>query len=204
MAEVLRLTVDLNGWQGAPGMNTWHFLRSDSLNFDEEHVNSAVSMLQTCYTWWQPHLLNGMTCALRTEAQVFEPAEGTLTDFADIEFPWTVNGAGLDTALSRATMAVSKEMTLKVYDGRRLNGRHFIGPLNGNAITNAGQLNASVIQAVIDGLSGMTQLPLNTRLAVWHRPKKDEDGNLVRVGGAAFVNAVSCMSKPGVLRSRRD
>ena len=110
---------------------------------------------------------------------------------------WT-QGTATISKVPTASSAVVALITDQWLNGRRLQGRYFIGPLNAEAIDETGQMLDSAradmedsLYASITGLGG--------RLAVYHRPTRGQAN-----GSYGDVVTVACRKRVGVLTSRRD
>lgn len=202
--EVLRVTVSLTGWSGAPGSNT--FLFGDQQNaWKDDDVDSVLGWVGAYYNGMKPWLLEGVQYRVLPFATVFDAATGDA--IRDID-PGAAarNGVGESqgSALSRAVCMYIYHRSDQYADGRKIRGGAYIGPLGADALDEDGQLVTSLTVGQRFAWEDDPP-PGNITHAVWRRPIKDKDGQIVRVG-RAFDTAtpVATNGPPAMLRSRRD
>lgn len=207
---IYRLRALLGGWTGGPGVTT--FWLSKEAGADQESLSIAAAELANFYTAIDTLILGGVTMDVDPVVDELDPATGALLEAHPIVAPDSWLSTGGSSFTSRATQIVARLQTggIVQHEGppvrsRRLQGRHFHGPLASSALDANGQ----VTIAASDILTGAYQalLPaLDNALCVWHRPVQVQKpgGPAPTVGLAAPVTAVTVMGRPGVLRSRRD
>lgn len=195
MAAVHQFRINLSGWQGGPGMNTWYAI--PSLLGDDEMTTaelSAVSSgLNVFYTAMRPYLIGGMAIQPDTEVKILDSATGELQGVTSLP-TFTVTASGSGNEESRATQIKLQILTNLIANGRRVRGGPFLGPASNFSLGADGQLTGTAITAV-EGF--LTDLLATAPWGVWHRPKDGAGGEFgVHVGGR--VTKV-----PGTLRRRK-
>lgn len=201
MTTLARLRVDLTGWVGGPGVNTWYFSPGvppgnddpdvmTQIAWDVRNAMSDIAGLFPSAVSWTP---NGSVDLLDSET-------GQNTGVLALTEPITPgSGSAGTSATSRATMICVNLLTGHWLNGRQLRGRHFLGPIDAAAIVDDGSISSATAASVAAIYSGFLS-GLSPRLCVLHRPKVGFPGT----GEYADVTSVSVMRRPAVLRSRRD
>lgn len=196
-ATVYRYKAALGGWQGAPGVTLWH-IRFGIGTVTNEDVQNTGTQIRGFYQSLISYFLNGMTVQIEPDVDIFTDTTGEITG-TEVISQSVVTNAGSGNQLSRATMAVSRMVTDKYIGGRNLRGRHFLGPLATNALNTSGQLETAFKSAVVAAYDPLLDVA-SGRVVIWHRPSSSGASD----GDTGFVQNVSMMPAPGVLRSRRD
>jgi len=203
--DLYRVRVILDGWQGGPGINTFHFRSSVALPSDS--LDTVADMLSAAYYSLALYLVPGLTMRVDPIVDVFRDDTGELVRGESLDAPATVtmtSGAG---GISRATQIVARFGTNDVKHGRRLVGRTFIGPASGQALGGDGLVTSACRTAVQGAFDGLLDVVGDLRLVVWHRPRPEPENPgdpPARAGDNGLVTSVTALPKPGVLRSRRD
>lgn len=197
MPSLYRYKVLLGGWDGAPGLSVL-YSTVPAVGIDEEAtIQSFVNLIHDGYVVARGTLVGGVTVNVDPEVIRLDVETGLQQAFFSVNPPDTVTGTG-SGKVSRATQATCRHITDAVTDrGRKLLGRTFVGPLAGSALGEDGRIltqSRAELTAMWDGM----QDAVGARLCVWHRPKNGAGGSF------GHVQASICLSKPGVLRSRRD
>lgn len=203
MANVYTVRVELTGWVGAPGINTWRFSSGgiDPLtslsNIGEAFLTDIRAVYDALRLYvvegWQANPLPVVTRHDEVTGELQETAGMTLTG-------WPVTGLG-DAAgshESRATQLVASYTTDQIRNGRVLRGRSFLGPVSSVAIDEDGQIPSSVRTDLLGAFGAVTS-GLGPRLGVWGQP-----GLMAGAGKYGDVQEVLISGRPGSLRSRRD
>lgn len=200
MTQMGRTRIALDGWIGAPGVNTLHWCAPGHADIDQEDVDNFHETLSEAMAELGERLASGITWEIEPTASVHEVDTGTLIGaFTQGDATYTGTGYGSAAASSRATMLVCSFLTGDIIAGRRLRGRMFLGPAAAGCFGADGQVTAAVRSTTPPMFDGIVD-PLAARLIVWHRPTPAEPSS----GAYGDVTGVSIFSKPGVLRSRRD
>lgn len=193
-----RLVVNLYGWEGGPGVNVYHFEYAD-----EEALQEVPGLLQSAYTGVKSWLLAGVAVETPLEALIIDPSTGKLQNVITLSPTVNVIGSGSGSSIPRGTMANVRHLTDHVLDGRRLNGRNFIGPIAYGALDSGGNVTGAARSAFSAMFDGMQDL-VAARLMVYHRYREATEDRPKSDGFAAHVQRSECLAKPGNLRGRRD
>lgn len=201
---ISRIRVALSNWDGGPGVTTWYVQDADQGGGGT--LQAIVNAMGTLYTSCVNYYAQGVNVNIEPGVDILDEATGLLVDSATIVPPDTIVGAGASSPVSRATQMVVRLQTNGIVTtpgppagARRLQGRHFHGPIGPSAIAATGVINGPAADVFLAAYYAyMTAVPFS--LVVWHRPTKERPGS----GEAHSVAAFGVMPKPGVLRSRRD
>lgn len=199
MPSITRFRCELSGFDGAPGLNTFHALDVGQAIPDQAGIDDFSDQLQSMYDDLKSFSLNNATVSILSEVDTFDAETGQLQQRLSVSTPWTVIRTGAQTDVSRATQAKMRYQTDAIAGNRFLQGGIFYGPLSGAAIDNAGQIDATFKAAVPTAYAGLLDVLGPLRLAVWQQPNENRP-----TGTYGYVQSVSVASAPAVLRSRRD
>lgn len=200
MAELARLIIDLDGWPGAPGVNVLHFSKGfPAGSWTQQDIDDLLTEIDSnvClgfYTLLAPNV----RIQLRNEVTIFESSNGQIQDvMAGTNAPvHRTSPAGTDGQTPRSTAALVRFAGDRYINGRRLNGRMFLGPLSSGIIADDGMINTTYQDAIADAFFASIS-GVGVRLAVWRRP-----GQGLSNGEYADVASVSVRPQPSSLRSR--
>lgn len=200
----LRYRPVLNGFVGAPGINTFH-CQGTVFPFQPVDIQAFADTVRASYQSFRANLATGVTVDFPSEVTEHDEASGALVAAYGITAPAQVlsSGAGTASQLSRDTQIVLRLNTGTVRAGRRLKGRLFIGPINSGCILSTGQISSAVGAQLVDAFDGLIDF-LGGRLVVYGPPKRNEAGAIVSAGVAARVTGMSYQPMPGTLRSRKS
>lgn len=202
MTNIMRTRVELGGWTGAPGVSTIYWTMG-TLGSGSPSPSDVANTHQEIADMWQVFhgfCITGLTSSILPDVDVLDVASGDIIDVVTSD-EGAINqttGSGNTNTLSRATMAVVALRTSDFFDGRRLQGRWFIGPLCANAFDTDGTLSTDAVDDMTAACVALTS-GVGPRLAVYSRPK-----GLGGTGRYGDVTAAIPRATPGVLRSRRD
>lgn len=208
MPFMYRFKVNISGFPGAPGVILFH--TTTGVADDPGDMGNFMNQIYSMLVDFQPYYVGGLLLNVDSEVTKHDVATGMLVGVFSLAPPAQVMGSSSLTQTSRATQLVVRLNTDATTDrGKRLVGRHFIGPIASNALTSAGSILPAIFGQAIEAYQGMLDVAGTTRLIVWHRPAPaytKEDGTEVpaTVGAFGHVTSVSALPLPGVLRSRRD
>lgn len=192
-----RFDVVLDGWAGGPGINTFWFKEGAAAG--SETLQDIADGIRSVYVSLMAYLVPGGGATVSPEVTEHNEATGELTAVRIVTPGARVGFDGGPAKMSRADMGLVRLGTDNVVAGRRLQGRHFLGPLGANGISDAGTTSVNFKSSVPTAYQGLVDGWGEMRLAVWHRPKPG-----LSDGVAHFVTGVTLADKPGILRSRRD
>lgn len=208
MGRILRVRAASTGWVGAPGLNTFYFRDGDGVvvpdvaaaNICIARVRAAFDLAKAMYpTQWsvvvsgQVDVLDDTTGALLQELNgtAGAPVVGTLTD-------------GFSPLVS---MVLLRIRTDTITDGKRIQGRAFLGPVGRVTDADGSPQSGAMDVALAMGNHLLTEGTTTSNLVVWRRPREAAAGPPVvtaRPGSSALATAVSVPDKYAALRSRRD
>lgn len=194
----MRARVELTGFEGAPGLNTWHFLNGPLTQADADIVSGA---LFTFYQDVRDALVSQFEANAPLEVAEVDVATGQTTNVAvPTDTSWTVNPPVGGSNTSRATQAKVRLLTGAFVNGRQVRGGIFLGPIGEGAMDTDGNISSSKRTAIV-AAAGAMQTALTVGgidLCVYSRPRNGQGG------GTARVVSVDVAPRPAVLRSRRD
>lgn len=193
MAEVYKFEVELGGFAGAPGLNSW-FFGSPAGPIDVTTMGEIEVALVALYENFRTYMASGVTYTLAPAAKVFDAESGDLVGAHPLE-GFSASATGSNGDASRASQVKLQLITGAVVNNRFVRGGCYMGPINSNATENDGTIESDVKMGL---QTAVTNLILAGPLVVWHRPKNGAGGQLCE------VLSVSVMDVPAVLRSRRD
>lgn len=200
MAVILRARAVLNGWSGAPGLNTWYF----SPATPGGSIADATDVLARVRAFWNDIsgvIPSAVTISTSPTVDAIEATTGTLVgSYASTAPPTNVTGTGATEFYAPAVCALLQINTASFVAGRRVGGRSFINPLTEAAVASGSASVATI--ASITGAAILRITPSSPPTAsfpiVWKRPVNG-------AGGSVWpVVAFSMPSKLATLRSRRD
>lgn len=201
MTDMARSRIHIEWPNGGPGVNTFYWTSGYPAGaITEETVSDFHDELDAWILGLVGIYPTDASLVVEREVAIITPETGNITNvLVDPTVREAENGTGVATGSSRATQLVANLLTADFTAGKRLRGRHFIGPVSPNAIEAGGYTLTAMMtgipdtyQAIISGVGG--------RLAVWHRPT----GPSASDGRYADVTGVTVKPTPGILRSRRD
>lgn len=195
-----RTIVRSDGYIGAPGYNILHW--SAGLGpgpTDPDGVEEFHDTLNTAFTNIVGYLVDDVIWTIEESVSYFDASDGVLIGATtDPTGDRTIVGTGTAAGISRATQMTMNLRTEEFVNGRRLQGRMFIGPVGANIIGAGGQLGLTIPGIVEGEFSGLVS-GLGGRLAVWHRPTTPSGTD----GSYGDVTSLNIRATPGTLRSRK-
>lgn len=199
MASIARFQVRLTGFQGAPGINTFYALDVGQTEPDQAGIDDFSDQLESMYTDLGAYLPQSVTASIAPDVDIFNVATAALEARKTISTVWSEAGDDVSTKTSRATMAKFRYKTDAIVGNRFLQGGPFFGPISDAAIDTDGSILPAFASAIPGAHDGLLDVVGPLRLAVWAQP----GGNRTE-GLHGYVQSVSVMPVPAVLRSRRD
>lgn len=195
-----RSVVRATGFVGAPGYNIIHWSAGVGPGpSDPEGVEEWHDSLQTTLALYSGVLVNGVSMFIEADVVYFDDSDGViLGSTTDPIGDRGIACTGTGTDMSRATCLTVRHRTSDYVNGRRLQGRTFLGPVASQALDVYGQVNSTIIDDAADNWVGLIS-GLGGRLAVWHRPTTPTGTD----GSYGDVTSISINSVPGTLRSRK-
>jgi hypothetical protein len=201
MTLVSQFKVELSGWSGGPGINTFHALAFEEGQPSQPALDDFADMLAAPFEAGKPYFVGNATCSLLPEVKVFDVGTGELRQVRKVG-TWTVNTGSHITTNSRATMAKMQFVTDRVLRNRILRGGTYFGPIDDSAISPQGGIVQAAQDTLAQSWAGLidANITAQLRLCVYSRPNALKGYE----GVTGYVQQVNVMSKPAVLRSRRD
>lgn len=205
MTLVYQYKVLLSGWNGGPGMNTIHLLSFEEGTASQGALQDGADQIQAAYNAMKQYFVGFSTFTLLPEVKALNVGDASLVELRNVA-GWAVSTASSATTSSRATMAKMRFITDRVRGNRILRGGIYFGPIDDDAIESDGTLKQSAKTALAAAWNGLTDVNITDqmRLAVYGRPDPTNKNPAVREGVTGYVQSVSVMPVPAVLRSRRD
>jgi hypothetical protein len=209
MAVIYRFRVELNGWVGAPGVNTFWGLGFEEGSVGDAEVNNFGQGLKALYASIKTTFALNISAHWDGTADLLNIADAALVDRIGGLTQWTEQAPVSSGNMSRATQIKMQYKTDKIRNRRFLTGGVFHGPLTTTALDGAGQVAATARTLYTNAYGGLLDV-IGVNLAVYGQPTKPETppGGPVPPnnadGVAGYVQSVDVMSRPAVLRRRRD
>lgn len=210
MASVAKIKAVLEGWDGAPGVNSWYFTSAGGSSPDQIACEAFATLIMSAYDDLKGYIAGGVRINIDPVASVFAVETGDLEAvYGTGTHAEVVGGATTNFAqLSRATQINVRLQTDAIVGNRILAGRHFIGPCGNNAIGFDGKMKPEVATAVDTAYAGMLDVVGQGRLVVWSQPKPARTGSSgkplpAQVGAFGYVQSADAQAVPGTLRSRK-
>lgn len=201
MTLLARARFELTGWEGAPGVNVLIFSGGSTTDWTENVIDGlALELYGIAVATYQPNCIGGLVWRLDPTFDIFDSAtgeiQGVVTTTEDIP---SITCSSNAKSVSRATMMNVRYLTDQWINGRRLQGRSYIGPIASTTMDSQGHITQAIRDDVEDSYYASIT-GLGTRLAVWHRPRTKGAAD----GSYGDVVRVQVAEKPASLRSRRD
>lgn len=195
-----RSVVKSTGFLGEPGYNIIHWSAgvgpgpSDPGGVEEWH-----DTLEASYSGISGYLINQAVLEIESQVVWFDDSDGVIlgatTDPAGARI---IDCSDLEFNVPRSLCATLRLRTDDFVNGRRLQGRIFLGPLGATPLGGDGQIIEGAQNQVTTSFAGLIS-GLGGRLAVWHRPTESAPAS----GAYGDVTGLICNSVPGTLRSRK-
>lgn len=207
----MRVRAVSSGWSGGPGLNTFYFIAasgggalvSGSAQLAHDRVRNAFYDARAAWpTSW--------TLAMQDNVDCLDPVNGDLVDSVATTPIAGVTGTAAGGFGPIAAAILLRLQTSIFSDGRRIQGRAFLGPVVNSTDTN-GTPAPALITAGTAFATALADAGLWTsypRVVVWRRPRLADalrtPAVTARDGMYAEVTSSSVPDKYAVLRSRRD
>lgn len=199
MTNLVRAVITLNYGTGSPGVNIFHFSPGlPESTWTQSGIDDIAGLLYDCFDGARGLYQGGTSIDTPSEYVEFDPTTGEAVGlWASTGGSGNITVSGSDNQPFAAACIVNGLLTDRWLSGRRLAGRHFVGPVSPDAFDNGGALKTAFKTTATDMYDGMLG-GIGPRLAVWHRPSTPaaEDGTY------GDVVAIRPSNRPGYLRSR--
>lgn len=208
MPFVYRFRVELGNFgDGSPGVNILH--TTTGVADDIGDMGNFMQQIHNGYDTIKDFLVEGMTVNVNAEVTKHDVETGKLVGVFVVLAPATVTGTSTTSAASRATQVVCRHNTDAItFEGRRLIGRTYVGPIGTGAIDATGHITPAAQAAFTTMWDGMQDVAGTCRLVVLHRFRPPSGANEPEDPGTngsfGHVITSTALPLPGSLRSRRD
>lgn len=204
MSELLRVKARWTGFTGAPGYSVLHFRdfsggEPSGSSLTAAQALAAAGRVRTFFEAIKGNLPVGVFINVDPEVEVLDIATGTLLRSFTVATPATVAGTAANS-YSAAVGAVVNWRTDGIRNGRRVRGRTFLVPLQGNAFATTGQLGGPVVTALTTAAQALADSTQSPDLFVYGRPT----GPGANDGVAYVVTNANVPPMGAILTSRRD
>lgn len=195
--SIMRVRFMITGSQGLPGLHTTYWTGASSTPVQADSADVA-GRVRAFWDSFKSNLASGTVISAIAGVDLLNSATGELEGGLTTGTITSVSATGTGE-LPASTMLLLKYTTGAIINGRRLQGRSFIGPLATTANT-LGIPTAAVNTAVTTAAAFLNSGATASALVVWHRPTEE-----VPAGGITQpVTAYATNNTFAVLRSRRD
>jgi hypothetical protein len=185
MTDISRVRSVWSGFPGAPGVTTMYFTSTDTV----------VENLHAFWAAMSGDLPGDVNIQVESSGDILDSATGNLLD------TWTSDpvasvACGGGGGYSAASGAVVDWLTTTVVNRKRIRGRTFIVPTNGDNYDVDGTLKGSYLTS-LRGYAESFRSSESASFYIWHRGTGSD-------GSIGLVTASVVPPKVAVLRSRRD
>lgn len=197
MATIMRIRWSITGLTGLPGLHTtyWTGASSTPVQADATDVSGRV---RAFWDGVKTILAPGVTVSTAASVELLDVATGTLVGQLGPGSQTAVVSTGANANPS-ATMMLLRYTTATVINGRRLQGRSFIGP-TATATNTGGRVTPASNTTLLTAANALFTGATASALVCWHRPDR-----VTHTGGAvAPVTVTGTAIDFAILRSRRD
>jgi hypothetical protein len=207
VALVARFKVDLSGFSGAPGVNTW-FVGDTGLSAGPSQgtVDGTAVALDAFYEAVKGVIQSDVSWSVDPSVGVLDVETGVLDSImAAAGGPFSGVATGINQG-GHMTMIKTQLRTGSYNDGREVRGGPFIGPVVAAVADGPGTLTPAVTLTMNNALTALAGA-INSAgglLVVYRRPRAAAPGVTARAGLLRAVTSATVFNKPAVLRSRRD
>ena len=208
MTELIRVRAASAGWDGAPGLNTFYFVRNPLTNSAQEAADLCVARVTAAFNDAKGIYPLAWSVTIRAEVDFLTAETGQLVDTLTAPGDGVVTGTGGSGFGPLAVALLVRLRTNTFNDGSRVAGRAFLGPMGGFN-TPAGGPNAGMIAGGVAFKTALFDVGIGNgpRLNVWRRPRPANPARLdlpARAGMVGEVISMTVSPKWAVLTSRRD
>lgn len=200
MAEIARSRVELVWDYGGPGVNTYYWSKGTATGDWDAIAQDFHDELGTAFAAIDNYMVSSCTWTVSPDVDIIEVETGYLINqFTLPDTPPTGTGGNTGKAVSRAQQFCINFGTDVFFEGKRLRGRTFFGPVGNDVVTANSTVGSSDRIAIEDAWTAVTS-GVGSRLAVYHR------ANPSTHTGGYYGDVVSVRVKDvlGTLSSRRS
>lgn len=195
--SIMRVRFQLTNVEGLPGLHTTYWTGASSTPVQADATDVAARV-RAFWNSLASIMAAGVVINPIAGVDILNQATGELEGGLVTGTLSSVSATGTGS-LPSATMLLLKYATAAIINGRRLQGRSFIGPVS-TSVNTGGNPTAASSTALSTAAALLTSGATASALVVWHRPTE-----LVPAGGVVSpVTAFGTATEFAVLRSRRD
>lgn len=199
MTEMLRVTVNWTGFNGAPGYTNLHFRDFTEGPVDQAMADGSVAKVDSWIANWQSSLPSTVKFQVNPQVQRIEDTTGDLVGFFNTTPAAQRTGTGTGSYSAASGMCFNW-YTNGVRNGRRIRGRTFVVPVAGNALGPDGTLDDTKVTGLRTATASLLSATGSGDFGVWSRPS----GPGATDGAWWLTTSFTLPDKVAVLRSRRD
>jgi hypothetical protein len=199
MSTIMRIRAVSAGWQGAPGLFTM-YARGAANPPVAADVTDMVARVRAFFLAQASNYVTTQTIQVSGTADLINDIDGKLVGSISVAAPAVVGGLTAAALLPIPSMLVLRVQTSAIRNGRKLQGRSFLGPVQAG-VNVAGAPAAATLTTLIANATVMLTGTTASKPVVWGRPIA---GPLPLAGSSADVTSYGASPLFGVLRSRRD
>lgn len=174
---MIRVRTVLDGWPGAPGLNTFYF--DEDSNPPDAVAQDAFTRVHEFWTAVAPLFPDEFTATTDQLVDQIEPTDGSLiTSFAATGVNVQLGTNTTSDFLPAQTNAVLSLRTGDTVNGERVKGRSYIGPMAASTNASNGQMTTAAVSVLAAaGIDLFANLGAGGFQVVWHRPTTAEDND---------------------------
>lgn len=198
MVAIERVRVSLTGFKGGPGVSTFYAVNAGAL----------VPALHAMYDALRTKMPLPVTINVENSGDILEATTGELQGSWSVAPVTQLLGVSA-AAYSAPSGACLTWLTTTVANGKRVKGRTFLVPMQGDAYDTDGSLAATVVP-YLNAVANDFVVAGAANFCVWHRPFLGSPATATKPARPAFagsrvlVTGSRVLDKVAVLRSRRD
>jgi len=199
MASIMRVRFNITVGTGLPGLHTTYFRGASSSPVSADALDVAARVRAF---WVAAASIFCTTTGMQTSGAVdlVEDTNGLLTGGLSGGSPAGVSGTATANYSPLASMVLLRLQTGVIRNGRRVQGRIFLGPAAQTTQTNGGVPTAAAGTAATNAGAALGSGATTTHPVVWHRPHLA----IGSPGEAISISGYQAGPEFAVLRSRRD
>lgn len=192
--DMLKVSVRWTGFVGAPGYSNFYFAGGGGLISDAQQVTDRVHTALGSLTGGLP---SSVTLNIDPEVEVIDSDTGVIQGYQQVDPDNAISGTGTG-GYSGPSGGVVNWRTDDLRNGRRIRGRTFIVPMDGDSYESDGTLSTAALTQLNNFASVLRTGDFDSELGVWSRPVGGSGGVFATVTGHSVPDMAA------VLRSRRD
>lgn len=193
VVTISRVRAVWTGFVGAPGYTSMYFAPEST---------GIAAAVRKFFDDIKTQIPSVCTVQVESSGDNINEADGSIVGSWSEAPVLPVVGGGIGI-YSAPSGSVIRWTTAGIVNGRRVKGRTFIVPLDGDAYDSSGTLTAAAITLLNTGADNLIGDVAN-QLCVWARPFPGSVGQPARAGTFHIVSGRVVPDKAAVLRSRRD